>query len=349
MCGRYSLHHSTEEVVERFKAQLLPFELEQRFNVAPSQAVAVVTERAPNEEHPEAQRNLEVFKWGLVPFWVKDLRSYKPLINARSETLVEKNSFKNALARRRCLILSDGFYEWKKTETRRRIPMHIRLKSAQLFAFAGIWEVWKNADGDKLKTCAIITVPANDLVADIHDRMPAILQPEDEDKWLNPEETDLEYLCSLLKPYASEEMEAYPVSTIVNSPAIDSEECIVYTNPEQVFEPVPISRRRGALIVAEKVEALDTNAEPVRRKSRKKVKEKRSEREAASEQVTQQQLPLEIEQPNVSRELSVSKDVSKHVSKHVPKHVAENLSQNALSEHANPDEPEAHQLKLQLD
>ncbi len=174
MCGRFTLHHSTDEVAERFAVQEALFDIAPRYNIAPTQPVAAVTA-------PDGARRLEGLQWGLVPFWAKDVAIGSKMINARAETLVEKPAFKNALIRRRCLIPADGCYEWKKEPRGGRQPMHIRKGGAALRL--------RGLDGTRcgspLRTCTIITVPANPLVSAIHDRMPAILKPEDEAEWLD--------------------------------------------------------------------------------------------------------------------------------------------------------------------
>ena len=144
------------------------------------------------------------------------------MINARGETLAEKPAFRAAYKRRRCLIPSTGFYEWQKHSDKTKTPMHIRLKSERLFAFAGLWEIWNSPFGDTVYSCTIITTEPNDLLKPIHDRMPVILKSEDFDHWLTPEEHPGDYFQHLIKPYPAEEMEAYPVSSQVNSPANDS-------------------------------------------------------------------------------------------------------------------------------
>jgi putative SOS response-associated peptidase YedK len=217
MCGRFTLHHSTEKVVERFEVEDVLFTITPRYNIAPSQQIAVILESSP--------RRLEGLKWGLVPFWAKDPKIGNKMINARAETLVEKPSFKQALLRRRCIIPSDGFYEWK-TEGKGRKPLHIRMRDKGLFAFAGLWEEWKSPEGELLRTCTIITTEPNDLIASIHNRMAVILKPEHESVWLDSSIKDSSKLMSLLQPYPDEELEIYPVSRQVNSPAFEDPDCI---------------------------------------------------------------------------------------------------------------------------
>jgi putative SOS response-associated peptidase YedK len=219
MCGRYTLHHPTSQVVMRFGVQeVLAAPADERYNIAPSQPILVVVQEAD-------RRELDTFQWGLIPSWAKDPTIGNKLINARAETLAEKPSFRNALTRRRCLIPSDGFYEWQKVDGKRQ-PMYIRRRDGDLFAFAGLWEEWKEPDGTTLRTCAIITVPANNVVSGIHDRMPAMLRPEQEALWLDPSLKSAPDLTRLLMPYADEDMETYAVSPRVNRPANDDPACI---------------------------------------------------------------------------------------------------------------------------
>jgi putative SOS response-associated peptidase YedK len=225
MCGRFTLTTDRGVIVDALRIydadpgvveQMVP-----RYNVAPSQSVAAVT------ADEEGQRHLEFFKWGLIPSWAKDPKIGYKMINARSETIAEKPSFRAALKKRRCLIPADGFYEWKK-DGKDKTPMYIQLKSGEVFAFAGLYELWKPADSDKwVKSCTIITTEPNALMKDIHDRMPVILKPDAYDQWLNPAETDVAKVLPLLKPYAASQMKATAVSTAVNSPSNDSPACIV--------------------------------------------------------------------------------------------------------------------------
>ena len=174
-------------------------------------------------------RHLQAFHWGLIPSWAKDAAIGNKMINARTETLAEKPSFRAALTRRRCLIPADGFYEWQAAPDGKkagRTPMHIRLKDDGLFAFAGLWEEWRAPDGSPLRSCTIITTTPNAVAAPIHDRMPAILRPEDESLWLDHSQTNASDLLSLLAPYPSEAMEAYAVSRQVNAPTVDDPACI---------------------------------------------------------------------------------------------------------------------------
>ena len=224
MCGRYTLRHNTQQIVARFEvAEVIDATFAEmqpdapRYNIAPTQPVAVVTENSP--------RILEMMRWGLVPSWARDPSIGSRMLNARAETLTEKPSFKTALTRRRCIIPADGFYEWKK-QGKSKQPLRIHRKDDELFAFAGLWDEWTSPDGSPLRTCTIITVAPNKLMASIHDRMPAMLRPEDEADWLNGSLKSVPDLLALLAPYPDEEIEAHPVSNTVNSVANDCSTCI---------------------------------------------------------------------------------------------------------------------------
>lgn len=213
MCGRYTLATTPQKLAESFSGFEVPAELPPRYNVAPTQPIAVV---ANNGQH-----KVEFFHWGLIPSWAKDPKIGSQMINARAETLAEKPSFKNAYKRRRCLVLADGFYEWRKEGDGAKTPMYIRLASGDPFAFAGLWEMWQTAE-DTILSCTIITTDPNDLMAQIHNRMPVILPPTAYEQWLDPAERSPDQLQGLLQPYPAELMTAYPVSKMVNSPKNDS-------------------------------------------------------------------------------------------------------------------------------
>jgi putative SOS response-associated peptidase YedK len=221
MCGRYTLIRLADftDMFPWIRAAP-PSEWDRpRFNVAPTQRVAVV----PND----GRNQVDFFQWGLVPHWAKDASCGSRMINARREGVADKPAFRSAFRRRRCLVPASGFYEWKKhPDGKTKTPMHIRMKDKKPFAFAGLWEVWRAPDGSKLQTCTIITGPPNELVGAIHDRMPSILKPEDYHRWLDPDELPTEELTEMLQPYPAELMEAYAVSRAVNAPKNDSPELI---------------------------------------------------------------------------------------------------------------------------
>lgn len=219
MCGRYSQTKDPEELERRFNLEGPRVLFPPRFNVAPSQEAGVIVHNG--------SRKLELMRWGLVPFWSKDATIGSRMINARAETITEKPSFKKPLEQRRCLVLADGFYEWLKTDgTKTKIPMRFILKSREPFAFAGLWDCWQKPDGHELRSFTIITTQANDLIRPVHDRMPVILRQEDEEQWLDSSVTDARKLTPLLSQYPADAMEAFAVSTLVNSPKNDQPECM---------------------------------------------------------------------------------------------------------------------------
>lgn len=220
MCGRFTLTLSPEELQAAFPNFDIPIDLPPSYNIAPSQPIPVVVNDGSNK--------LDLYTWGLVPSWTKaeNLGKYS-LINARSETAAEKASFKASFRRRRCLILSDGFFEWSKsTSGKGKTPYYITMKDQSPFGFAGLWEIWNSPEGDALRTACILTTSPNELVKPIHDRMPVILPPESFQDWLTEGEVQPAILQSLMKPYPAESMQAYPVSTYVNSPKNNSPQCI---------------------------------------------------------------------------------------------------------------------------
>lgn len=224
MCGRFTLANDLDKFNEHFDDLQIQMELTPRYNITPTQDVAVIT----NENNFGDSKKVDLFHWGLIPSWAKDPKIGSRMINARSETLSEKPSFRSAYKHRRCLILADGYYEWKPVPgEKQKQPIYIRLNSQEPFAFAGLWEEWKASYMEKpLRSCTIITCPPNTYLEKIHHRMPVIL-PEDKYKqWLTPGEQSSEALQQLLIPYSGNEMEAYPVSKFVNRPANDTPECI---------------------------------------------------------------------------------------------------------------------------
>ena len=220
MCGRFTLTLPPKQLELAFPWLTTPKELAPRYNIAPTQPVAIV----PNN----GQNRIEFFRWGLIPSWATDPRIGNRMINARSETLAQKPSFRAAYRRRRCLVLADGFYEWRKEPGRRtKTPFYLQSKSGKPFAFAGLWETWRGLDGLAIPSCTIITTRPNALVEPIHNRMPVILPPAAYEQWLDPAEGSPAQLQPLLRPYPAEEMTAYAVSTLVNSPRNDTPACIV--------------------------------------------------------------------------------------------------------------------------
>jgi putative SOS response-associated peptidase YedK len=219
MCGRFTLAVDPSQLQEAFPWADVSSQAAPRFNIAPTQPVAVIANNGENR--------LEYFHWGLVPSWAKDPEIGNRMINARAETLAEKPSFRNAFRRRRCLVLADGFYEWRQEEDKKvKTPMYIRLASGRPFAFAGLWEAWNSPDGSTLLSCAIITTEPNRLMSGIHNRMPVILPEGAYPRWIDPSERRPEELQPLLAPYPDGELTAYPVDRLVNSPKNDLPECI---------------------------------------------------------------------------------------------------------------------------
>jgi putative SOS response-associated peptidase YedK len=224
MCGRFALLTPGHDLLTQFDVTQTPVDVSMiapRYNIAPTQPVVIV--RASTSS-ADTQRELTFVQWGLIPSWAKDPKIGSRLINARSETVAEKPSFRAAFKRRRCLVLADGFYEWQKLNGKKQ-PTFIHMADRFPFALAGLWETWQSPDGGELDTCTILTTTPNELMAPIHNRMPVILEPEDYNTWLIPGDQP-DQAMHLLRPFSSAQMAAYPVSTWVNSPAHDDVQCI---------------------------------------------------------------------------------------------------------------------------
>lgn len=222
MCGRFSLTSSPEELREEFGVDVDASELPPRYNIAPQTPIAVI-----GRARDDVVR-FGIMRWGLVPWWAKDASMGNRLINARAETLRTRPAFRDAFEHRRCLILADGFYEWRRNGTRPngkpRVPMRVQMPDRRPFAFAGLWERWRDPDGAMIYSCAIVTTTPSDQLRTIHDRMPVILDPRDRESWLDPHGSP-ERLLALLRPPASA-LDVYEVSSFVNSAANDGPECI---------------------------------------------------------------------------------------------------------------------------
>ena len=218
MCGRYSLIADIGELQERFDFDGSELTHVPRYNIAPTQMALSVTNGN--------RRRGSYMRWGLIPSWAKSASVGNRMINARAETLAERSGFRTALQRRRCLVLADGFYEWQGKGSSRR-PMRIVMASGEPFAYAGLWDGWRDPKGEVVRSCAIITTSANELLSPIHDRMPVILPRELESLWLDHDIQDYAALAGILTPYITDEMEAYEVSSLVNSPANDGPEMVV--------------------------------------------------------------------------------------------------------------------------
>jgi putative SOS response-associated peptidase YedK len=219
MCGRFTLTADPNEIQAAFPWLSVPEGIQPRYNIAPTQPIAVVANDGKNK--------LDFYIWGLIPSWAKDPTIGNRLINARAETLAEKPAFRAALRRRRCLVLADGFYEWRQEPGRKtKVPMYIRLRTGKPFAFAGLWETWESPDGSTILSGTIITTEPNLLMQDIHNRMPVIVHEADYRLWLTQDEVELRQVEKIFQPYPSAEMVAQPVSSLVNSPANESPDLI---------------------------------------------------------------------------------------------------------------------------
>lgn len=221
MCGRFKVARKKEILEETFDADGALDDLDwvPRYNVAPGQQVLAVRQDAD-----KPVRVLSHMKWGLIPFWAKDANIGYKMINARAETILEKPAYRESIRSRRCLIPADGFYEWKH-EGKEKLPFCFAMVDDSVFAFAGIWDRWKNPQGQIIESCSILTTTPNELTHDVHDRMPVILERDVYDLWLDPGFTKVEELHPLLKPYASGAMRRYRVSSRVNQVKNDDAEC----------------------------------------------------------------------------------------------------------------------------
>jgi putative SOS response-associated peptidase YedK len=220
MCGRFTLRTPAAILAQRLDCEI-DADLPPRYNIAPTQDIAVVRRQAD-----EAKRRMAMVRWGLIPAWAKDASLGNRMINARAETVAEKPAFRTAFRRRRCLVAADGYFEWMKREKTKQ-PYYIRMQDERPFAFAGLWETWRDRDADEtVESCTIITTEANELTRPIHDRMPVILADRDFELWLDPQQQDVEALQPLLRPYPSTGMAADPVDRIVNNPRNDGPACI---------------------------------------------------------------------------------------------------------------------------
>ncbi|HEX8177252.1 MAG TPA: SOS response-associated peptidase [Pyrinomonadaceae bacterium] len=217
MCGRFAQRTDTKRVAKWFGVEEVP-ELEPRYNIAPTQEILGVSET-------EDGREMSFYKWGLIPSWAKDTSMGARLINARSETVREKPSFRQAFKQRRCIIPADGFYEWQRTDGRKQ-PFFFLMRDESPFGFAGLWEQWKGEEGQVINSCTILTTTANEVLRPVHDRMPVILHPDDYSLWLDHDTRKLEMVEDLLRPYPADEMASYPVSTLINSPRSQGERLI---------------------------------------------------------------------------------------------------------------------------
>lgn len=215
MCLRYSLAQPEEKLTERYKIKK-PVKFKPRYNVAPGQFMPVINNDKPDE--------IQHFRWGLIPNWSNNESVGMNFINSKGEHIFSKAPFKQIAPKQRCLIPSDGYYEWKKAG-KNRVPYRVTMANDSIFSFAGIWDSWENYEGEIIHTFSIITVPSNELVGEIFDRMPLILSPDDEQVWLDDNSSE-STLLNLIKPLDSERMSFYASHRVVNSPDFDSPECL---------------------------------------------------------------------------------------------------------------------------
>jgi putative SOS response-associated peptidase YedK len=227
MCGRYRLSRRKQIIEEHFDCDPWDDDWNPRYNIAPTQPVPVI------RQHPkEPVRQISTMRWGLIPNWAKSSDGEAGMINARSETAAEKPAFRDPLKLRRCLIPADGFYEWSRTGKGKQ-PYCFEVNEGELFAFAGLWDGWRSADGQWIKTCSILTTTPNAVTAPVHDRMPVILHPDSYDQWLDPGMADVQIVSELLKPCEARLIRCYAVSTRINHVANDDEEC---SRPAEIIE-----------------------------------------------------------------------------------------------------------------
>lgn len=224
MCGRYTLHKRADELAQRYNVAQFPHELKDNYNVTPGQQMPIITADASGAPQ------LELMQWGLIPVWAKDPKIGYKLINARDDTIFEKPMWRGVILKKRCLVPADGFYEWQRQTIDSKVqkqPFYIHPKQIELFSFAGVWETWKDSDGIEHKTYSIITTEPNKEMASVHNRMPVILHPEDEPKWLEPSRATRSSIEPLLRPFEDSGLELYRVSSDVNSP-LHNNESLVY-------------------------------------------------------------------------------------------------------------------------
>jgi putative SOS response-associated peptidase YedK len=227
MCGRYRLSRRKEIIEEHFDSVSGEEDWSPRYNIAPTQPVPVI------RQHPKDPiRVLSLMRWGLIPSWAKDASIAASMMNARSETAATKPAFRDALKSRRCLLPADGFYEWTRTGKTKQ-PYCFELNEGELFAFAGLWDGWKDPNGNWIRTCSILTTKPNAVTSAVHNRMPVILDPNNYDLWLDPGMQNVAAVSELLKPLDAGPMRCYPVSTRINHVANDDAEC---SRPMEIAE-----------------------------------------------------------------------------------------------------------------
>ena len=220
MCGHYRLSRRKQLIAEYFDTDN-DVDWEPRYNIAPSQPVGII-----RQDPSTPERHFSLARWGLIPSWASDASIGFKTINARSETVANKPAFRDAFTSRRCLLPADGFFEWSR-RGREKQPFHFGMQDDSLFAFAGLWDRWRDPEGAVIESCSILTTNANSLLADIHDRMPVILRQENYDLWLDPGFKDVKALAEVLVPFDAAQMRRFPVSTRINSVTNDDPECVV--------------------------------------------------------------------------------------------------------------------------
>lgn len=230
MCGRYQLKTEAGRLAELFHALHVEAAdlLVPRYNIAPGTPVLIVRDTPTG-------RRIEHVRWGLVPGWAEDVKIGQRMINARSETAATKPGFRGAMKYRRCIVPVSGFYEWKKLDANHKQPHHITVGGAEVFGLAGLWELWQDPAGNELETMAILTCAPNEMMADLHERMPVILPPEVYDRWLDTDQQDAVAAARLLRPYPPSKMEAWPVSTYVNKAGNEGQRCIEPAGQQGLF------------------------------------------------------------------------------------------------------------------
>ena len=220
MCGRYRLSRRKQLIAEYFETDN-EVDWEPRYNIAPSQQVGII-----RQDPSRPERYFSLARWGLIPSWASDASIGSKTINARSETVLSKPAFRDAFSSRRCLLPADGFFEWRRSG-REKQPFHFGMQDDSLFAFAGLWDRWSDPAGAVIESCSILTTTPNSLLADMHDRMPAILRPEHYDLWLDPGFKDVKALAEFLAPFDAGKMRRFPVSTRINAVTNDDPDCVV--------------------------------------------------------------------------------------------------------------------------
>ena len=220
MCGRYRLSRRKQFIEEYFETEN-EVDWEPRYNIAPSQPVGII-----RRDQSTPKRHFSLARWGLIPSWATDVSIGFKTINARAETVAMKPAFRDAFLSRRCLLPADGFFEWRRSGKEKQ-PFHFGMQDDSLFAFAGLWDRWRDPTGTAIESCSILTTTANSLLADVHDRMPVILRRESYDLWLDPAFKDVKALADLLAPFDASQMTRFPVSTRINAVANDDPDCVL--------------------------------------------------------------------------------------------------------------------------